>query len=247
MKINLYRAFVCSICIHLVIFFLAFGVTRGRTPERNPIIIDFSMGERPEAGEPAQPFSRPSAKSETSEVHRPMPTKIAEQQAAPAKEVGLQPAPRIQQVTGTGNQAAVAIPTPTPTPIPDFAPDSGVKAPGYGDGNRSAGSTPLPGQAAGMEKPETRYVKAHFAAIRGSIISRLSYPRFARRRGWTGTVKVSFLVKEDGGVSNVKVLESSGFELLDNNAVETINRCSPYPKPPCRAEMIMPITYRLDE
>jgi periplasmic protein TonB len=89
-------------------------------------------------------------------------------------------------------------------------------------------------------------MKAHFAGIRSTIISKLSYPRLARRMGWTGTVKVSFIVNEDGCVNNVQVLTSSGFEALDNNTVETIKRCSPYPKPPVKAEMIMPITYRLD-
>jgi len=92
-----------------------------------------------------------------------------------------------------------------------------------------------------------KYVKAHFAAIRNAIIRKLSYPPVARRMGWAGTVKVSFVVNEDGSVNSVKVLTTSGFELLDNNAVETIRRGSPYPKPPVMAEMVMPITYRLEE
>jgi protein TonB len=90
------------------------------------------------------------------------------------------------------------------------------------------------------------YVKAQFAAIRNAIIKKLSYPPIARRKGWTGTVKVSFVVSEDGCVDNIRVVATSGFEVLDRNAVETIRRCSPYPRPPCAAEMVMPITYRLD-
>jgi protein TonB len=92
-----------------------------------------------------------------------------------------------------------------------------------------------------------RYVKAHFAAIRNAITSKLSYPPAARRMGWTGTVKVSFVVNEDGGVSNVRVIEPSGHELLDSSAVDTIRRGSPYPKPPCMAEIVMPVKFRLDD
>ena len=90
-------------------------------------------------------------------------------------------------------------------------------------------------------------MKAHLARIRDAIIRKLSYPPLARSKGWAGTVKVSFVVNEDGNVKNVKVLAGSGFEVLDNNVVETVKRCSPFPKPPCLVEMIMPITYRLDE
>ena len=59
-------------------------------------------------------------------------------------------------------------------------------------------------------------------------------------------MKIAFFVCEDGGVNDVRVLESSGFGLLDTNAVETVKRVAPFPNPPVRAEIRMAITYRLD-
>ena len=57
---------------------------------------------------------------------------------------------------------------------------------------------------------------------------------------------VSFIVYESGHVENIKILESSGFGMLDKSAVETIKRVCPLPKPPVRAELIVPIVYKLE-
>lgn len=236
------KAFAYSVAIHLIMLILVFGVMRATTMERNTLIIDFSLGDQPEAKHSAQPFCRSGSKSGTAGAHRPIPAKIAEQNVSPAKDVVMQQAPQTHQVTETENQ----VKAPTPEPAQRPAPDAGAGAPRYGNGYGSSGSPSFSGPGNGMERPEMKYVKAHFSAIRNAIISKLSYPRFARRMGWTGTVKVSFVVNEDGSVSNVKVLETSGVEVLDNNALETISLGSPYPKPPCKAEIVMPITYRLD-
>jgi periplasmic protein TonB len=135
---------------------------------------------------------------------------------------------------------------PGASPHPGMA-GPGAGGPGLGDGHGSAGSASASGSGTDAERPVMRYMKAHFAAIRNAIMSKLSYPPLARRMGWTGTVKMSFVVTEDGHVNNIKVLATSGHETLDNNAVEAIRRGSPYPKPPVMAELLMPITYRLNE
>jgi protein TonB len=96
------------------------------------------------------------------------------------------------------------------------------------------------------EKARMIYLKEHFGYIRNTIMKNLSYPHMARKMEWEGKVTVSFVVCENGYVENLKVLETSGFGLLDKNAVETIKKVSPFPKPPVRAELIMPIVYRLE-
>jgi len=49
-----------------------------------------------------------------------------------------------------------------------------------------------------------------------------SYPRAARKRGWQGTVVLSVFVGEAGQVENLWVLNSSGYNLLDNSAVNAV-------------------------
>jgi protein TonB len=68
----------------------------------------------------------------------------------------------------------------------------------------------------------------------------------ARKNGWSGQVRIAFIVREDGGVADVKVLESSGFALLDRNALDTVRQVAPFPCPPVKAEIRMAITYRLN-
>jgi protein TonB len=82
--------------------------------------------------------------------------------------------------------------------------------------------------------------------IRDTIIRNLSYPAVARRMGWTGRVSVAFTVCVDGSVEELSVVESSGFPILDKNALETIRKSCPLPKPPVRTALIMPVVYRLE-
>lgn len=74
----------------------------------------------------------------------------------------------------------------------------------------------------------------------------MTYPKIAREMGWEGKVTVSFVVYENGHVDGIKIIESSGIGILDKNAVETIKKVSPFPKPPVKAELIVPIAYRLE-
>ncbi len=48
-----------------------------------------------------------------------------------------------------------------------------------------------------------------------------AYPALARRRGWSGAVVLDIDVSADGSVSDVRVAESSGRDLLDRVARET--------------------------
>jgi protein TonB len=74
----------------------------------------------------------------------------------------------------------------------------------------------------------------------------LRYPRLAKKMGWKGKVLVSFIIKEDGGVGGLKVLTSSGYEILDKNVLSVIKETQPFPKPPVKAELVIPITYKLE-
>ncbi len=95
------------------------------------------------------------------------------------------------------------------------------------------------------ETARNRYLETHFAYIRDAIMKRLAYPLVARRMGWSGRVTVSFVLCEDGHVEDVRVRESSGYPVLDRNAVDTIRGIRSFPRPPVRAELIMPVNYRL--
>lgn len=89
------------------------------------------------------------------------------------------------------------------------------------------------------------YIKANFSYIKDMIQRNIAYPHVARRNGWTGMVKVSFIVSSSGNVNDIKVMKSSGFKILDKNAVEAVKSSSPFPEPPVEAQIIVPILYSL--
>lgn len=50
------------------------------------------------------------------------------------------------------------------------------------------------------------------------------YPMIARRRGWKGTVGVQLILLGDGHVGSASVARSSGYEVLDREAVNVARR-----------------------
>jgi protein TonB len=101
-------------------------------------------------------------------------------------------------------------------------------------------------QGKSQEQLKTGYLKEHFAYIKDIIQKNIIYPPRARRMGWTGRVVVSFIINESGRTSNERIIESSGFDILDGNVIETVRAVSPFPRPPVKAELRVPIIYRLE-
>jgi protein TonB len=114
-----------------------------------------------------------------------------------------------------------------------------------GAGGSGAGTGTGHGSGSSGEAGRAAYLKEHFAFIRELILKHLTYPTVARRMGWKGRLTVSFVICEGGGVENVRIVRSSGHKILDENALSTVRKIQPFPKPPVRAEIVIPIEYRL--
>lgn len=50
------------------------------------------------------------------------------------------------------------------------------------------------------------------------------YPLLARRRGWQGTVLLTFTLESDGVLERIHVVRSSGYDVLDNSAIAALKR-----------------------
>jgi protein TonB len=90
----------------------------------------------------------------------------------------------------------------------------------------------------------------YLAALHAEIERYKVYPLTARRRGWEGEVRVRFLVERDGTVSDVEILSSSGFSVLDEAAAATLQRIRRLPPLPStlrlsRLRLELPMVYRL--
>jgi len=141
---------------------------------------------------------------------------------------------------------------------------SGLKQTGGGEGGQGGGfgTASSPGAGGGVgsgygrgfgsgrggadSSLKMQYLKEHFAYIRDLITKNLSYPHMARKMGWRGRVVVAFIIRENGTVENTRVIKSSGYEVLDSNTLRTITEVQPFPKPPVKAELVIPIVYKLE-
>lgn len=102
----------------------------------------------------------------------------------------------------------------------------------------SIGSREAAGQSAD-------YIKRNYNYLQRRIRDKLVYPPPARKAGIQGVTEVTFTIHEDGKVSGITIRKSSGHEILDNAAVQTIIAASPFPKPPAPARIAIPISFKL--
>jgi protein TonB len=157
------------------------------------------------------------------------------------------------QQTIAASTAAPAVEQPD-TRSPVNGTGGGGSGSGSGSGGGSGGGTgggkggfAGPGQGRGESTVtlKQRYVDAQFAYIKDLINKNITYPNMAKKLGWQGRVLVCFVVKENGKVDELRIEKSSGYEVLDRNVIETIQKVQPFPKPPVCAELTIPVSYAL--
>ncbi|MEZ4741092.1 MAG: energy transducer TonB [Bdellovibrionota bacterium] len=83
------------------------------------------------------------------------------------------------------------------------------------------------GERIDLNTQEYRYV-GYFTVLRKSIELVWNYPIDAARKGWQGTVQLEFTIAANGDVSNIKVLNSSGYSILDRAIVDALKLASPF-------------------
>ncbi len=76
------------------------------------------------------------------------------------------------------------------------------------------------------------------------------YPHEARKRGIEGVTTVSFTLDRSGRVISARIDKASGSDLLDEEAIEVLNRASPFPSPPTDVpdltiNLSLPIQFRI--
>jgi periplasmic protein TonB len=260
------RGFQWSIAIHGLFILSVVVVQVFAVPQNRIVVIDFTLAadrapSRVERPSPPAPVARPEPKQarlvqprEVKREHAPIPAE--EKAPAPsfvadsreeipsslptATEESVTPAPAGSGgATDPSRTAGVAGGEPAKG-VPRNTADAADAVSGAAAGSAAAGKVATPEQA------KAAYLKEHFVYIRDRITGSISYPLMARKMGWFGQVKIAFIVCEDGSVSELRVLESSGFSLLDRNTIDTVKRVVPFPRPPVSAEIRMAIAYRLN-
>lgn len=84
--------------------------------------------------------------------------------------------------------------------------------------------------------------------LREKVARTLTFPRLAKRLGYSGTTHVAIALSKTGIVRDLKVSQPSGYEILDKAAIVTLQKVLQTTKPPESIEieqLVIPIAFNL--
>ncbi len=87
-----------------------------------------------------------------------------------------------------------------------------------------------------------------YGYVRDAVMKNLKYPEKARRFGWEGKVVLHFVINETGSVRDVRVLRSSGVQMLDEAAKDALAKVAAFRNKYNRLVTVqLPIEFRLKQ
>ena len=197
----------------------------------------------PPEPEPPKPEPKPEPKVEPKPLPKPEPKKIEKPKPEPKKVEKKplpKPEPRPEPKTEPKVEPKPAITAPAPTTTPAPAVNSNLPA-----NNKSIASAPAQKVAQELNLSNAQSDE-DFSKVIAAVKKHKSYPNNARRMKHQGVVEVRFLLKTDGSIDELKVTKSSGFESLDNGALENVKKASSeFPKPKEARYLRFPIAFTL--
>ena len=197
----------------------------------------------PPPPEPPKPEPKPEPKVEPKPLPKPEPKKIEKPKAEPKKvekkplpKPEPRPEPKIEPKVEP--KPAITAPAPVATPAPVV--NSNLPA-----NNKSIAAAPAQKMAQELNLSNAQSDE-DFSKVIAAVKKHKSYPNNARRMKHQGVVEVRFLLKTDGSIDELKVTKSSGFESLDNGALENVKKASSeFPKPKEARYLRFPIAFTL--
>lgn len=99
-----------------------------------------------------------------------------------------------------------------------------------------------------------KQTQADYGWLRDTLWKRIQelkrYPALARSNHWEGKVVIAAVIREDGTVVGLRIAESSGRPILDQEALSVMRQASPlalkHPLGKPQVTILVPISYRLD-
>ena len=197
----------------------------------------------PPPPQPPKPEPKPEPKVEPKPLPKPEPKKIEKPKPEPKKvekKPEPKPEPRPEPKTEPKVEPKPAITAPAPVATPAPAVNSNLPA-----NNKSIAAAPAQKVAQELNLSNAQSDE-DFSKVIAAVKKHKSYPNNARRMKHQGIVEVRFLLKTDGSIDELKVTKSSGFESLDNGALENVKKASSeFPKPKEARYLRFPIAFTL--
>jgi protein TonB len=195
--------------------------------------------------------TRTTLKLKMISLSSPQSASVPKQQIPPREQEQIKPLP-VQKPTPIVPQPIVQktlVPAPTVVKTPVVVPQPIIKP-----SITPVLSAPEPAPTPKITHPpiapsvnvEKEFLDAHLGEIRSLLVQNLKYPKNAQRLKMQGEVRIGFRLKSDGSVENIEIIQSSGFELLDEDARALIKNTAPqFPKPTKSISLSVPLSYML--
>lgn len=245
-----FKAFNLSLAMHIVLIVILTAVGNSLVLTSKMIVIDFTIGNPVKAPEPSV-----SSKVVTQKDKKRHPAVSREKRDVQDKKLEVPPAPRHVETT----EEHMPILKHEMERIDSSVISEKMTEPVSMSAGGQAGTSTLISRADAdkesyglgssgdsLEQEKARYLKKNFAYIKYRVQRHIIYPTFARKMGWKGQVTISFIVTRIGDAKEIRIVRSSGHEILDQNAVEAVKKASPFPHPPIAAHLTIPIIYHLN-
>jgi protein TonB len=210
-------AIICSVLLHglfaLIIPNMKFDDVK------MPEVLEVQLVKKAEPPPPAppEPIQPPAevVKPEIKPTLKPEPKPVLQEKPSPIVEE-VQPVVEPPPIT-TPQEVIAVKPTPeriTPTlTVPVAEP---IKE-----------APPKPSQI-DIDNATGRYGNALWSAIS----KHKKYPKIAQMRGWQGETIIELELDGTGKIKSKKITQSSGYEVLDKQALEMVEKALPFPTPP---------------
>ena len=228
-KISNYSGLAVSAIVHVAAayFLLSHNFSEIKIGEQKPIKIALNS---------FTPVPQTTAPQISEQVMIPEPTPPAP--PPPPEPPKPEPRPESKIEPKVEPKPAITAPAPTATPAP--AVNTNLPA-----NNKSIASAPAQKVAQELNLSNAQSDE-DFSKVIAAVKKYKSYPNNARRMKHQGVVEVRFLLKTDGSIDELKVTKSSGFESLDNGALENVKKASSeFPKPKEARYLRFPIAFTL--
>ncbi|WP_172597690.1 energy transducer TonB [Sulfuriflexus mobilis] len=169
-------------------------------------------------------------------AHKNSDGKAIQTSPAPAKPE-QPPLPVARKVTPAVRQTAQMKPIPARTSLEE------PQAPPVSARNKTNSVATQPDSVA-------RHSQRLEVVLRKAFNAHFYYPRLAVRRGWQGQVRLGLRIEANGHLSRIRILQGSGYELLDKAAIKSLNKLEMLPTAITllnghSMDLILPVKYQL--
>lgn len=227
-------AVVCSMLLHILLAVVIPNIKFDDVKKPDILIVELVKNPEPPPvvlPEPAQPQPEPvkpkvEPKPEPKPIVKPLPMPTV---------VKNEPTPYQPPPTVTTPQTEVIAVAPKPEAPPSPAP--------------VVASVPPP---AGPSQADVDDARGRYSnTLWGAIGKHKQYPKIAQMRGWQGEAVVELQLDGSGKLKSKKIIQSSGYDALDKQALDMVEKAAPFPAPPealrgSSFSITVPIPFKLE-